>query len=77
MIVTSATKARANFFTLMNDVDEPIIITGKRGNKIMLSESDWRAIEETNYLTSIPGMVESIKQAEQADDFANGEDLTW
>lgn len=77
MIITSATKARANFFTLMNDVDEPIIITGKRGNKVMVSEDDWRAIEETNYLASIPGMVESIKQAEKDDDFINGEDLEW
>lgn len=77
MIITSATKARANFFTLMNDVDEPIVITGKHGNKVMVSEDDWRAIEETNYLASIPGMVESIKQAEKDDDFINGEDLEW
>ena len=77
MIVTSATKARANFFTLMNDVDEPIIITGKHGNKVMINENDWRAIEETNYLASIPGMVESIKQAEKDQDFIGGEDLEW
>lgn len=77
MIVTSATKARANFFTLINDVDEPVIITGKRGNKIMISEEDWRALEETNYLASIPGMVESIKKAEKSGDFVNGEDLEW
>lgn len=77
MIVTSATKARANFFTLVNDVDEPIIITGKHGNKVMINEDDWRAIEETNYLTSIPGMVESIKEAEKDDDFINGDDLEW
>ncbi|MBR3180117.1 type II toxin-antitoxin system Phd/YefM family antitoxin [Candidatus Saccharibacteria bacterium] len=77
MIVTSATKARANFFTLINDVDEPIVITGKRGNKIMISEEDWRALEETNYLASIPGMVESIKKAEKSGDFVSGEDLEW
>ena len=77
MIVTSATKARANFFTLINDVDEPVIITGKHGNKIMISEEDWRALEETNYLASIPGMVESIKKAEKSGDFVNGEDLEW
>ena len=77
MIVTSATKARANFFTLINDVDEPVIITGKRGNKIMISEEDWRALEETNYLASIPGMVESIKKAEKSGDFVNGKDLEW
>ena len=77
MVTVSATKARANFFTLMNDVDEPIIITGKHGNKVMVSEEDWRAIEETNYLTSIPGMVDSIKQAQEDKDFINGDDLEW
>lgn len=77
MIVTSATKARSNFFALLNDVDEPVIITGKHGNKIMISEEDWRALEETNYLASIPGMVESIKKAEKSGDFVNGEDLEW
>lgn len=73
----TATKARANFFSLINDVDEPIIITGKHGNKVMIDENDWRAIEETMYLSSIPGMVESIKQAEKDDDFINGDDLEW
>ena len=77
MIVTSATKARANFFTLINDVDEPVIITGKRGNKIMISEEDWRALEETNYLASIPGMVESIQKAEKSGDFVIGEAREW
>ena len=32
MVTMSATRARANFFTLMNEVDEPVIITGKHGN---------------------------------------------
>jgi len=39
---------------------EPILITGKRSNAVLLSEADWRAIEETMYLLSIPGMRESI-----------------
>ena len=77
MVTMSATKARANFFTLVNDVDEPVVITGKRGNKVMISEDDWRAIEETNYLSSIPGMVDSIKKAEQDDEFIGEEDLEW
>lgn len=39
---------------------EPVLITGKRTNAILVSEEDWRAIEETMYLLSIPGMRESI-----------------
>jgi PHD/YefM family antitoxin component YafN of YafNO toxin-antitoxin module len=35
-------------------------INGKRGNAVLLSEEDWRAIQETLHLVSIPGMRESI-----------------
>ena len=45
---------------MANEDGEPIQITGKRGNAILLSEEDWRAIRETLYLVSIPGMRESI-----------------
>ena len=77
MVTMTATKARTNFFSLMNDIDEPIVITSKHGNKVMISEEDWRAIEETNYLSSIPGMADSIKKAETDDDFIKEEDLEW
>ena len=77
MVVISATKARNNFFTLMNEVDEPIVITGKKGNKVMIDEDDWRSIEETMYLSSIPGLVDSIKQAQKDDDFIDAKDLEW
>jgi PHD/YefM family antitoxin component YafN of YafNO toxin-antitoxin module len=39
---------------------EPILITGKRTNAVLISEEDWRAINETLYLISIPGMREAI-----------------
>ena len=39
---------------------EPIQITGKRSNGVLVSESDWLAIQETLYLVSVPGMRESI-----------------
>ena len=41
---------------------EPIQITGKRHNAILISEEDWQAINETLYLLAIPGMRESIKK---------------
>ena len=77
MTTISATKARSMFYQLMNDVDEPITITGKHGNKVLISEDDWRAIEETYYLSSIPGMVESIQKAKNGNDFISGEELEW
>lgn len=63
MTTITATEARSTFYTLMDDVaasHEPILITGKRNNAVLLSEEDWRAINETLYLLSIPGMRESI-----------------
>jgi antitoxin YefM len=41
---------------------QPILITGEGGNAVLLSESDWSAIQETLYLLSVPGMRESIKE---------------
>ena len=68
MTTISATKARTQLYRLIdeaNDSHEPIQITGKRGNAVLLSESDWSSIQETLYLNSIPGMVESIQQASE------------
>jgi len=65
MPIITATKARAKLYQLINEAvlsHEPIIITSKRGNVVLISEDDWRAIQETLYLLSIPGMRESIKE---------------
>ena len=63
MTTLSATEARTNLYKLLNQVGEthePVLITGKRGNAVLVAEEDWRAIEETLYLLGIPGMRESI-----------------
>ena len=44
----------------MSDTHEPVQITGKRSNAVLVGEDDWRAVQETLYLVSIPGMRESI-----------------
>lgn len=65
MATISATKARAELYRLIDETaetHEPIEITGKRNNGVLVSESDWRAIQETLYLVSIPGMRESIRR---------------
>lgn len=56
-------QARANIFKLVeqtNQEHQPIIITGKSNDAVLLSLDDWNAIQETLYLTSIPNMKESI-----------------
>ncbi len=60
-----ATKARGSLYALIDQAaasHEPIQITGKRGNAVLVSEEDWSSIQETLYLLSIPGMRESIKK---------------
>ena len=64
MSTLSATEARANLYRVIDETaesHEPVLITSKRNNAVLLSESDWNAIQETLYLLSVPGMRESIK----------------
>ena len=45
---------------------EPVVITGKRTSAVLISEDDWRDIQETLFLLSVPGMRESIREGMQA-----------
>jgi len=68
MTTVNVTEARANLYKLINDATashEPVVITGKRGNAVLLAEDDWNAINETLYLLSVPGMCESILECMQ------------
>src|SRR5437773_661289 len=59
------TQARSRLYRLLDeaaDSHEPIQITGKRSNAVLVSEDDWRSIQETLYLVSIPGMRDSIRK---------------
>ena len=44
------------------DSHEPIQITGRQGNAVIISEDDWRSIQETLHLLAIPGMRDSIRK---------------
>ncbi|HTB80143.1 MAG TPA: type II toxin-antitoxin system Phd/YefM family antitoxin [Opitutaceae bacterium] len=58
------TQARARLYQLLDDTaasHDPIQITGKRNSAVLVSEDDWRSIQETLHLLSIPGMRESIR----------------
>ena len=63
MPTLNVTEARARLYQLIDDTTanhEPVIITGKRGNAVLLAEEDWNAMNETLHLLSVPGMRESI-----------------
>ena len=78
--VMTVSQARANIYKIMDETaltHQPIMITGKRNNVVMLSEEDWNAIEETLFLNSIPGMASSIKEAMDAPNSEFSKDMEW
>ena len=80
MTVLNATEARANLYNLIDETantHQPIIITGKRGNAVLLSEEDWNSISETLYLLNVPGMRESIKDGLSQNTEDCAEELGW
>ena len=64
MSTINITNARANLFQLVADVNvgfNPITIVNNKGkNAVLISEDEWKNIEETLFLSSIPGYVENI-----------------
>lgn len=69
MTTINATTARNNLYKIIEEVNAssmPITITNSKGkNAILISEDDFNAIQETAYLNSIPGLVESIFKADK------------
>jgi len=80
MAIFTATDARRRLYQLLSEVaesHEPVHITSNRGNAVLVSEDDWRAVQETLYLVAIPGMRQSIQDGlltpiEECDD-----ELVW
>ena len=80
MTILNATEARAKLYSLIDEAAEthqPIVIKGKRSNAVLLSETDWNAINETLYLLSIPGMRDSIVEGMSVDVSECSKDLDW
>jgi len=80
MPTISATEARKHLYSLVDEVNEshnPVQIVGKRNSAVLISEEDWRAIQETLYLTSIPGMTESVKKGLETPVEACAEEPGW
>ena len=78
--VISASQARANIYNLIDETaqnHEPVLITGKRNNVVMLSQEDWNAIEETLYLNSVPELAKSIQDSMKATDEEFSENIEW
>ena len=82
MSAINITNARKELYNLVEDVNlysEPTLIVSKKGNAVLVSESDWNAIQETVYLNSIPGMSESIQKGMDTpiEDCISEENVEW
>ena len=80
MPTLSATEARTKLYNLIDltsSTHEPILITGKRGNAVLISEDDWRSIQETLYLLNIPGMRDAIREGLATPIEECAEELDW
>ena len=80
MTILNATEARSKLYSLIDEAAEshqPIVIKGKRGNAVLVSEEDWNAISETVNLLPIPGMRESIREGMETPPSECAEDLDW
>ena len=68
MKTITASEARAKLYRLIDETtvsSEPVQITGQRADAVLVSMDDWRAIQETLHLLSIPGMRDSIRKGMQ------------
>lgn len=80
MTIVTMSEARNNFFKLGEEAHtthKPIMVKGRKFNLVMVDEEDWNSIQETMYLSSIPGMVESIKEGLNAEPEEFLDELSW
>lgn len=80
MKTLTVTEARKKIYNLIDETaetHEPIQITGKRSNAVLIGEDEWRSIQETLYLLAIPGMRESIREGLDTPLEETDEALDW
>jgi prevent-host-death family protein len=80
MTTLTVSEARSKLYGLVDEVaseHKPVVIKGKRASAILVSENDWEAIQETLFLTSVPGMRESIKEGLTTPVEKCSEELDW
>ncbi len=72
--------ARTKLYRLLDETaasHQPVLITGRRANAVLISEEDWRAVQETLHLLSIPGMRGSIRKGMATPIDACAKELRW
>jgi antitoxin YefM len=80
MTTLTASEARASLYRLIDEASinhQPVVITGKRHNAVLVSADDWASIQETMYLLSVPGMRESIREGLSTQIEGCDKELVW
>ncbi len=80
MTILNVTEARSKLYSLIDkaaSTHQPIVIKGKRGNAVLVSEEDWNSISETLHLLSVPGMRESIREGMNEPVSECSKELDW
>lgn len=80
MTTLTASEARANLYRLIDETSlnhQPVTITGKRHNAVLVSADDWASMQETIYLLSVPGMRESIREGLATPASECSKELAW
>jgi prevent-host-death family protein len=80
MTTLTATEARKSLYGLLDDVADShmsVQITGKRNSAVLVSKDDWQAIQETLFLTAIPGMRKSIQSGMRTPVCKCDKELKW
>lgn len=64
MINTNVTDFQKDIYKILENTiryNQPVNISTKDGNAVIISETDYQSLMETLYITSIPQMEEKIK----------------
>ena len=77
LTVADAKAGLSNLIDQAAESHEPLLISGKRNTAVLLAEDDWRAIQETLFLLSVPGVRESIRKGMDTEVTDCSEEVDW
>jgi len=82
MLNVNATNFRKSLFGLLEQTikySEPVNISTKDGNAVLLSEDDYNGIMETLYLSSVPALEQTIVDGLHTplDDCVSEDEVEW
>lgn len=82
MLNTTVTNFRKDIFNMLDQTikfNEPVNISTKSGNAVVLSEDEYNGIVETLYLYSVPELKEQLKKdmGASVEEFVSEDEVEW